>query len=128
MNYAFSLLILFFSLSAHAVQPDEILKDPLLESRARAISQNLRCMVCQGEDIDESNAELAGDLRKLVRARLVAGDTDAQVTEYVRARYGDQVLLRPPLQGSTLLLWLFPFIVLGGGFWLARRAQLNGGG
>lgn len=106
----------FLAAPARAVLPDEILKDPALESRARDISRNLRCLVCQGEDIDESNAELAGDLRRLVRERLVAGDTDAQVVEYLRQRYGDYVLLKPPVTGETALLWFLPASVLAGGF------------
>lgn len=108
-------LILFLVSPALAVLPDEILKDPALESRARNISQNLRCLVCQGEDIDESNAELAGDLRRLVRERLVAGDTDEQVIEYLRQRYGDYVLLKPPVTVDTAMLWLLPLVVMTGG-------------
>ena len=91
---------------AIAVQPDEVLGDPALEARARAISQTLRCPVCQGENIDESNADLARDLRLLVRERLMAGDSDAEVIAYLVDRYGEYVLLEPPATGSTLILWV----------------------
>jgi len=97
---------------AAAVQPDEILADPALEERARDISAGLRCIVCRNESIDESNAELARDLRLLVRERLVAGDTDAEVVSYVVDRYGEFVLLRPPMSGSTIALWLAAPVLL----------------
>ncbi|WP_434615887.1 cytochrome c-type biogenesis protein [Azospirillum sp. B2RO_4] len=97
---------------ALAVQPDEVLKDPALESRARAISQELRCLVCQNQSIDDSNAPLARDLRILVRDRLKAGDSDDRVMEFVTDRYGDYVLLRPPFKATTLVLWIGPFAVL----------------
>ena len=92
--------------AAHAVQPDEILDDPALEARARALSRDLRCLVCRNESIDDSNAELARDLRLLVRERLVAGDSDAAAMDFIVARYGEYVLLRPQATGSTLVLWL----------------------
>jgi cytochrome c-type biogenesis protein CcmH len=95
-----------------AVQPDEILKDPALEARARALSQELRCMVCQNQSIDDSDAPLARDLRVLVRERLTAGDSDGQVIDFLVARYGEFVLLKPRLNPSTLLLWLAPFAVV----------------
>jgi cytochrome c-type biogenesis protein CcmH len=97
---------------AFAVQPDEILKDPLLEHRARALSQELRCMVCQNQSIDDSDAPLAKDLRVLVRERLTAGDSDSQVINFLVSRYGEFVLLKPRLSVHTLLLWLAPFAVL----------------
>jgi len=97
---------------AFAVQPDEILKDPVLESRARSLSQELRCMVCQNQSIDDSDAPLAKDLRVLVRERLSAGDTDRQVIDFLVARYGEFVLLKPRFNLHTLLLWLAPFGVL----------------
>jgi cytochrome c-type biogenesis protein CcmH len=97
---------------ALAVQPEEILKDPALEHRARALSQELRCMVCQNQSIDDSDAPLAKDLRVLVRERLTAGDTDNQVIDFLVARYGEFVLLKPRLSLHTLLLWLAPFAVL----------------
>ncbi|MEM6711452.1 MAG: cytochrome c-type biogenesis protein [Pseudomonadota bacterium] len=98
--------------SALAVQPDEVLDDPVLEERARSLSAEIRCLVCQNESIDESNADLAKDLRILVRERLVAGDSDQQVLDFLVARYGDFVLLRPPVNASTALLWFGPAIIL----------------
>lgn len=97
-----------------AVQPDEILSDPAMEKRARAISAGLRCLVCQNQSIDDSDAPLAKDLRVLVRERLVAGDSDSQVLDYVVARYGDFVLLKPPINTHTLLLWMAPLMLLAG--------------
>ncbi len=100
-----------------AVEPDEVLSDPVLESRARALSKELRCVVCQNQDIDSSNAGVARDLRLIVRERLVAGDTDKEVLDYVVARYGDYVLFRPPLKPLTYILWFGPvfLLLLGGG-------------
>jgi cytochrome c-type biogenesis protein CcmH len=97
---------------ALAVQPEEILKDPILEIRARALSQELRCMVCQNQSIDDSEAPLAKDLRVLVRERLSAGDSDSQVIDFLVARYGEFVLLKPRFTMHTLLLWLAPLAVL----------------
>jgi cytochrome c-type biogenesis protein CcmH len=97
---------------ALAVQPDEVLSNPQLESRARTLSRELRCMVCQNQSIDDSDAPLARDLRVLVRERLVAGDSDTQVIEFLVNRYGEFVLLRPRLQWQTALLWLAPVAVL----------------
>lgn len=97
---------------ALAVQPDEILKDATQEARARAITSELRCMVCQNESIDDSNAPLAKDLRVLVRERIVAGDTDLQVKEFLLARYGEFVLLRPLFTWRNAILWLAPFGIL----------------
>jgi cytochrome c-type biogenesis protein CcmH len=97
---------------ALAVMPEEVLPDSALEARARVISQDLRCLVCQNQSIDDSNAPLAKDLRVIVRERLVAGDSDKQVFDYVVERYGNYVLLKPPLQSDTFLLWASPFIVL----------------
>jgi cytochrome c-type biogenesis protein CcmH len=102
---------------AFAVQPDEILKDPALEARARALSQELRCMVCQNQSIDDSDAPLAKDLRVLVRERLSAGDSDNQVIDFLVARYGEFVLLKPRVTAHTLLLWLAPFAALAIGGW-----------
>lgn len=96
---------------ALAVEPDEMLKDPALEARARALSKELRCLVCQNQSIDDSNADLARDLRVVVRERLVAGDSDDQVMAYVTARYGDFVLLRPPIKPVTYALWFGPAVV-----------------
>jgi cytochrome c-type biogenesis protein CcmH len=110
-----------------AVTPDEMLKDPALEQRARVLSQELRCMVCQNQSIDDSDAPLAKDLRLLVRERLVKGDTDRQVLDFLVARYGSFVLLKPPLEISTLLLWgLSPAALLAGIvalFIMARRRK-----
>jgi cytochrome c-type biogenesis protein CcmH len=98
--------------SAFAVEPGEKLADPALEGRARKISQELRCLVCQNQSIDDSNAELARDLRLIVRERITAGDSDAQVLAFVEARYGEFVLLRPPFNLPTLLLWVTPLLLL----------------
>jgi len=100
------ILCLILAAPAWAVQPDEVLDDPVLESRAREISAGLRCPVCQSESIDESNATLSRDLRLLVRERLVAGDTDQEAIDYIVARYGEFVLLRPDVRGANLVLWL----------------------
>ena len=121
-------LLLLLAVPALAVQPDERLADPVLEARARALSRELRCVVCQNESIDESNATLARDLRLLLRARLAAGDTDAQASEFLVARYGDFVLLRPPVRADTWLLWFGPpaLLLAGGAFTvraLRRRAR-----
>jgi len=121
-----SALVLLTLLSgpALAVQPDEMLKDPALESRARTLSQELRCMVCQNQSIDDSDAPLAKDLRVLVRERLTAGDTDNQVIDFLVSRYGEFVLLKPRLSMHTLLLWLAPFgvlIIAGVAFFTAWR-------
>ncbi len=111
-----------------AVEPDEILKDPALEQRARSLSAELRCLVCQNQSIDDSNAPLARDLRLLVRERLTAGDSDKQVLDFIVARYGEFVLLRPPFGLHTLLLWLAPLLLLGGAIFLARRVSMRGRG
>jgi cytochrome c-type biogenesis protein CcmH len=95
-----------------AVLPDEMLEDPALEARARALSAGFRCLVCQNQSIDDSDAPLARDLRLLIRDRLMKGDSDAQVTDFVVARYGDFVLLKPRLTLRTILLWASPFLVL----------------
>src|SRR5437879_1343659 len=100
---------------ALAVQPDEIMTDPALEARARGLSKELRCMVCQNQSIDDSDAPLARDLRLLVRERLKGGDSDQQVMEFLVARYGDFVLLKPPFNWHTALLWLGPPAALVGG-------------
>ena len=109
------LVLLLWVGAAGAVQPDEQLADPGLERRAREISVGLRCLVCQNQSIDDSDAPLARDLRILVRQRLQAGDSDAGVRDYLVARYGDFILLRPPFGATTLLLWLTPVIVLVAG-------------
>src|SRR5262249_52761211 len=106
---------------AHAVKPDEMLTNPGLEARARDISKELRCLVCRNQSIDDSDADLAHDIRVLVRQRLSAGDTDAQVIAYIRSRYGDYVLLKPPFQLDTWLLWGGPALILLIGLLGARR-------
>lgn len=125
------LAVLLLAGPVAAVQPDEILDDPALEARAREISAELRCLVCRNESIDESNAELARDLRLLVRERLVAGDSDDEVIEFVVGRYGEYVLLRPQANGANwLLYWAGPVMFLlaaAGGFaYLRRRAAAQG--
>ena len=104
-------IILLSSFSTMAVNPDEVLDDPLLEKRARALSVNIRCLVCQNQSIDDSNADLARDLQILVRERLIAGDSDTEVLDYLISRYGDFVMLKPPFKGSTFILWLGPLFV-----------------
>ncbi|WP_137154120.1 cytochrome c-type biogenesis protein [Rhizobium sp. FKL33] len=109
MRRLFALVLLLISAApAFAVNPDEVLKDPALEARARALSAQLRCMVCQNQSIDDSNADLAKDLRLLVRERLTAGDSDDEVIEYLVSRYGEFVLLKPRLSEHTILLWGMP--------------------
>ncbi len=127
MNRLLIALFLFLVLAApvRAVQPDEILSDPVLEGRARALSAGLRCLVCQNQSIDDSNAPLARDLRLLLRERLKAGDNDDQAVDFVVARYGDYVLLRPRFTAETWLLWIGPFalLLIGGAFLCARRRK-----
>jgi cytochrome c-type biogenesis protein CcmH len=114
--------VVFAGGAALAVEPDEILSDPILEARAREISAGLRCLVCQNQSIDDSNAPLARDLRLLVRERLTAGDSDAQVMRFVEDRYGEFVLLRPPLSWSTIVLWVSPILALLVAIWMTARA------
>jgi cytochrome c-type biogenesis protein CcmH len=116
---------------AYAVQPDEIMADPAKEARARELSRELRCMVCQNQSIDDSEAPLARDLRLLVRERIAAGDSDSQVIDFLVARYGEFVLLKPRFERQTLLLWLLtPLALLAGGLvlWLQIRRRSRGGG
>jgi len=121
------LLCVFLApVAAGAVEPDEILSDPALEARAREIGKNLRCLVCQNQSIDDSNAALAKDLRVLVRERLVAGDSNDETIEFVVARYGDYVLLKPPFKSTTYLLWFGPLLLLALallGVWGFYRSQ-----
>ena len=115
MRRLLSLILLFVSLTAApalAVQPDEVLSDPALETRARALSAGLRCLVCQNQSIDDSEAPLARDLRLLIRERLVKGDSDDQVVNFIVERYGEYVLLEPRFEPSTVLLWTGPFALL----------------
>ena len=107
-----ALALLLAASLAFAVEPGEMLKDPALEARARAISREIRCLVCQNQSLDDSNADLAHDLRVIVRERLMAGDSDRQVRAYLTARYGDFVLLDPPLKTKTIILWAGPAALL----------------
>ncbi|MDE2184474.1 MAG: cytochrome c-type biogenesis protein CcmH [Alphaproteobacteria bacterium] len=108
----FALLFTLIAVPAIAIQPDEMLKDPKLEARARSVDQELRCLVCQNENIDDSDADLAHDLRLLVRKRIMAGDNNDQVKQYIVARYGNYVLLKPPFSPETYLLWFGPVVLL----------------
>lgn len=122
------LVLALIAAPALAVQPDEVLDNPVLEARARAISQSLRCPVCRNENIDESNADLARDLRILLRERLVAGDSDEQAVQYIVDRYGEFVLLRPDATGANLVLWLAAPAVLLAGLalgWTVIRRRAN---
>jgi cytochrome c-type biogenesis protein CcmH len=103
--------------TAHAVQPSEMLQDPALEARARSLSAELRCMVCQNQSIDDSDAPLAADIRVLLRERIAAGDSDGAVVDFLVARYGEFILLKPRFNWHTALLWITPFgvLILGGG-------------
>jgi cytochrome c-type biogenesis protein CcmH len=115
--------------AAHAVLPDEVMSDPAKEARARSLSRELRCMVCQNQSIDDSEAPLARDIRLLVRERIAAGDSDKQVIDFLVARYGEFVLLKPRFERQTLLLWLVPpFLLIGGGLglWLHIRRRARG--
>jgi cytochrome c-type biogenesis protein CcmH len=116
--------------AAQAQPVPDSFSDPALEARARSLQRELRCLVCQGQTIDESNAPLAADLRHLVRRQIAEGRSDAQIKDYLHARYGDFILMQPPLEPATWLLWLAPFLVLagaGGVAWMAisraRKAQ-----
>ncbi len=123
---AVTVLVLLRAAPALAVEPGEMLKDPKLEQRARKISEGLRCLVCQNESIDDSGAQLAHDLRVLVRDRLKAGDSDQQVKDYLVSRYGNFILLKPPFEWDTLLLWLSPFAILALGAGAALRNRRKG--
>ena len=126
MKVVLALLLLVFAFPAFAVDPSEVLPNPALEARAREIGRALRCVVCQNQSIDDSNAEVARDMRRAVRERLVAGDSDAAVFDFMVARYGDYVLLNPPFKARTFLLWLgAPLVLLiaGGALLLAARRR-----
>jgi len=121
-------LLLIVSLHATSAAPAPgALADPALEARAQALQKQFRCLVCQGESLDESNAPLAADLRRLIREHIARGETDTQITNYLVARYGDFILMKPPFEEGTYILWLAPFVVLllGGGiaFVIVRRAS-----
>jgi len=125
-------LVLTAALPAFAVQPDEMLSNTKLEARARVLSRELRCMVCQNQSIDDSDAPLARDIRLLVRERLTAGDSDAQILDFLVARYGQFVLLRPKFEWETALLWLTPLLVFSTGIiaagvmWRSRQKRSEG--
>jgi cytochrome c-type biogenesis protein CcmH len=123
-------LALLVSPAAYAVQPDEIMSDPVKEARARDLSRELRCMVCQNQSIDDSDAPLARDLRLLVRERIAAGDSNSQVLDFLVARYGEFVLLKPRFERQTMLLWLLaPLLLASGGLalWLQIRRRSRSG-
>ncbi|HVY20494.1 MAG TPA: cytochrome c-type biogenesis protein [Bauldia sp.] len=128
---ALLLLLLLMALPAHAVQPSEMLPDPALEARARTLSAELRCMVCQNQSIDDSDAPLAADIRVLLRERITAGDSDQQVIDFLVARYGEFILLKPQFNAHTALLWVTPFavLVLGAGIaaltWRRQRGRAS---
>jgi cytochrome c-type biogenesis protein CcmH len=133
LTILFVVAVLAWSLSAaHAVLPDEVMSDPVKEERARTLSRELRCMVCQNQSIDDSEAPLARDLRLLVRERIAAGDSDVQVIDFLVARYGEFVLLKPRFERQTWLLWLVTPVALSGGalvLWIyARRRPKSGAG
>ena len=118
------MMMLTLATAAYAVQPDEIMSDEVKEARARDLSRELRCMVCQNQSIDDSEAPLARDIRLLVRERIAAGDSDQQVIDFLVARYGEFVLLKPRFERQTLLLWLVPpFLLIAGGVALWRQAR-----
>jgi cytochrome c-type biogenesis protein CcmH len=127
MKKLFAILVVLLSFGpALALAPDELLKDPALEARARGLSAELRCLVCQNQSIDDSDAPLAKDLRTLIREQLLTGKSDAEIMDFVVARYGEYVLLKPRLNASTMLLWATPFVVLliaAGALFLRRRKQ-----
>ncbi|WP_172330796.1 cytochrome c-type biogenesis protein [Mangrovicoccus sp. HB161399] len=129
MRALIAALLIAAAAPAFAVQPDEVLDDPVLESRARELSKELRCLVCRNESIDESNADLARDLRLLVRERLVEGDSDKQVIDFVVDRYGEYVLLKPTATGANLILWVAgPVLLVAGlgiGFAYQRKNRLS---
>lgn len=129
MRFLLIMLVTFLPIMAQAVEPDEMLDNPALEIRAREISKQLRCVVCQNQDIDSSNAGVARDLRLLVRERLELGETNDEIIDYVHARYGDYVLLRPPFKPSTYALWLAPpllaLLALGFGASVLRQPRVR---
>ncbi len=128
-RWALAALLLLAAPAVAATNPDEMLKDPAQEARARALGRELRCLVCQNQSIDDSDADLARDLRRVVRERIVAGEGDAEILGFLKDRYGEFVLLRPPVQPSTYLLWFGPaaVLLLGGGlvaaFYRGRRQE-----
>ena len=126
-RFAFGLAVLLFSAVTHGAPAPDSLSDPAQEARARNLQKELRCLVCQGESLDESNAPLAVDLRRLIRAHIRAGDSDDAIRNFLVARYGDFILMRPPFEASTYALWLAPLAVLmlgtGIATWVVFRAK-----
>ncbi len=121
-----TLALLWIAPAAQAIAPSEMLSDPVLEGRARELGKELRCPKCQNQSLDDSEAGIASDLRRIVRERLVAGDSDAQVKDYLTARYGDFVLLEPPVKSTTWILWYGPFaVILLGAIVIWRIAKRN---
>ena len=115
VHFALLVVLALGPAPALAVQPDEVMKDPALEARARILSEELRCLVCQNQSIDDSDAPLARDIRILIRSRITAGESNEVVRAYLVSRYGDFILLKPPFKPETMLLWLSPALVLGAG-------------
>ncbi|TAN55287.1 MAG: cytochrome c-type biogenesis protein CcmH [Magnetospirillum sp.] len=130
MRWGVVVLLMALATPAFAVNPDEMMKDPAQEHRARELGKDLRCLVCQNQSIDDSDADLAKDLRVIVRERIKAGDSDDMVRKFVVDRYGDYVLLKPPFKGTTLVLWLGPFALFVGalavvfGFYRRRKTAV----
>jgi cytochrome c-type biogenesis protein CcmH len=122
-HFAILVMLVLGAARALAVQPDEVMKDPTLEARARALSEELRCLVCQNQSIDDSDAPLARDIRILIRQRIAQGESNAAVRAYLVSRYGDFILLKPPFKPETMLLWLSPPLVLGAGLAAALFAR-----
>jgi len=123
IRFALLVMLAFGARPALAVQPDEVIKDPTLEARARALSEELRCLVCQNQSIDDSDAPLARDIRILIRQRIAAGESSDAVRAYLVSRYGDFILLKPPFKPETILLWLSPALVLGASLAAALLAR-----
>jgi cytochrome c-type biogenesis protein CcmH len=127
MRLVLALLLALFAVAAEAAPAPDTLADPAQEARARALQRELRCLICQGESLDESNASLAVDLRHLIRARIKAGQSDKQIVDFLVSRYGDFILMEPPFEAGTYALWLTPFAVLmlgaGIAIWIVIRAK-----
>jgi len=123
IHFAILTIVALAAAPAAAVQPDEMMKDPTLEARARTLSEELRCLVCQNQSIDDSDAPLARDIRILIRQRIASGESNDAVRAYLVSRYGDFILLKPPFKPETVLLWLSPALVLGAGLAAAQFAR-----
>jgi cytochrome c-type biogenesis protein CcmH len=125
IRFALLVTLALAAAQALAVQPDEVMQDPALEARARALSEELRCLVCQNQSIDDSDAPLARDIRVLIRQRIAGGESNEAVRAYLVSRYGDFILLKPPFKPETMLLWLSPALVLGAGLAAVLLARLR---